>query len=145
MPSLAAYGKETEEPMQFLGEALSYCSIFAGDSVLDHYMADRLKEEPFNFEAGTQFYVADGTSTIWMQGGFQPLKGGAPWYYSGTPGLENADALIVPRCPIQVKSQRVMLAAIEETDTVFGDPISDDVMTVYPIVRTSAAGTTAPQ
>ena len=137
MPALVPYVTEDAlfEPVTFLGEVLPRCNLQAGDVAMHRYMADRLKEPPFNFGPDTQFFVADIASAIWMLGGFEPLKGGAPWYYSGTPGIENADAIIVPTCPIDTEIERNALAAIERAGLTLRPPLRDETMLVYPIVK----------
>lgn len=137
IPALAPYGIENEalEPVSFLGEDLPRCSLHAGDAAVHAYMGDKLKEAPFNFPPETQFFVADIASVIWMVGGFTPLEGGAPWYYSGTPGIANADAILVPLCPIDTAIQRASLAALEGAGLVLRQPIRDEVMLVYPIKK----------
>lgn len=136
-PELAPYVIEDEmfEPVTFLGETLPLCSLQAGDSALHAYMADRLKEPPFNYPPEAQFFVTDIASGIWILGGFAPLKGGAPWYYSGTPGIENADAIIVPTCPLDVEVERNALKAVEQAGLTLRPPLRDPMMLVYPIVR----------
>lgn len=130
-----AYEDEEFEPASFLGETLPYCRLLGGDQAVDAYTADRLKEPPFNFGTDTQFFVADVVSSVWIFGGFAPLEGGAPWYYSGMPGLENADAIIVPLCPMIPDVQRDILAKLEVAGVKLGAPLRDPMMLVYPVVK----------
>lgn len=133
--ALATYVK-AEEPVMFLGEAFHNCSTTSGAVTVSRYMADRLRQEPFQFEARSQFFVADAVSLIWMAGGFEPLQGGAPWYYTGTPGIENAAALVVPLCPENAGFRNASLAALAENSNVtFGAPVYDDAMVVFPVLR----------
>lgn len=136
-PELAPYVIENErfEAVTFLGETLPRCTLQAGEVALHSYMADRLKQPPFNFPPESEFFVADIASGIWILGGFAPLKGGAPWYYSGVPGIEHADAIIVPTCPIDVSTQRHALEAIEQAGLTLRPPLRDPMMLVYPIVK----------
>lgn len=136
-PQLMAYvdPEEQPDPVTFLGETLPHCVLQMGDLAVNRYMADRLKEPPFNFPPDSQFFVADVASEIWVSGGFAPLKGGAPWYYSGTPGIENADAIIVPVCAFAPDVQQTALEAIEAAGLTLRPAIRDDLMLVYPIVR----------
>ncbi|SFJ72076.1 DUF998 domain-containing protein [Celeribacter neptunius] len=126
---------ERFEPVTFLGETLPRCSLQAGDLALHRYMADRLKEPPFNFPPESQFFMADIASAVWILGGFEPLEGGAPWYYSGTPGIEHADAIIVPTCPLDTEIERNALAALEMAGLKLRPPLRDPMMLVYPIIR----------
>ncbi|WP_139204522.1 YfhO family protein [Pacificibacter marinus] len=135
LPALADYGKALYDPVIFFGQKLPRCQIDAGDAVMQAYMADRLKEAPFGFGPEAQFFVTDMFSMTWMAGGFTPLQGGAPWYYSGTPGLENADAIVIPLCPLNPKTQAAALAAIEATGVPLEPVIRDEVMWVYKIKK----------
>jgi hypothetical protein len=117
----------------FMGDALPECQIYTGDALMHAYMADLLKDPPFNYGPRAQFFVADVATVIWMEGGFAPLKGGAPWYYSGTPGIDNAEAIIVPLCPVDMASRKAALEALSAADLNLGAPIRTEVMVVYPI------------
>ena len=136
-PELEPYIIESDrfEAVTFLGETLPRCTLQAGEVALHSYMADRLKQPPFNFPPESEFFVADIASGIWILGGFAPLEGGAPWYYSGVPGIEHADAIIVPTCPIDVSTQRHALEAIEQAGLTLRPPLRDPMMLVYPIVK----------
>ncbi|AJE45920.1 hypothetical protein [Celeribacter indicus] len=123
------------EPVTFLGERLPRCTLDSGDGAMHRYMADRLKEVPFNYPPEAQFFVADIASAIWILGDFAPLEGGAPWYYSGAPGVGHADAIIVPTCPIAPEVQRNALAAIEAAGLTLRPPLRDEMMLVYPVVK----------
>lgn len=135
MPAITTYeaADAAPEATTFMGEKLPRCARYSGDSAMDHYIADRLKSTPMNFPAQTRFFVADVVSMVWMVGGFQPLEGGAPWYYSGTPGAENADAIIVPLCPFAEEHRDVALKALEGAGLELGQPIRDEVFWVYPV------------
>lgn len=135
VPDLSSYGAPMDVPVMFLGEELPRCQVQSGDAVLHRYMADRLQDAPFNFAPQSQFFITDVATIISIEGGFAPLKGGAPWYYSGTPGIENADAIVIPLCPIDVRSQQTALAALENAGLVLSRPIRDEVMWVYPIKK----------
>jgi hypothetical protein len=130
--TLFFHGQAEEEP-QFLGELLPDCEVEFQGFDLQAVMADQLKTEPFGFDAGTQFYVADIASMIWMLGDFTPLNGEAPWYYSAAPGLENADALVVPLCPMSPAHRAVALRTIEESSVDLSGPMRSDLMLVFRI------------
>ncbi|MBU2865584.1 hypothetical protein [Pacificibacter marinus] len=135
VPALAIYGAPLSEPMTFQGAELPRCTLDSGQGPLDTYMAQTLRGAPYGFGSLTQVFVTDLVSSIWIEGGFAPLKGGAPWYYSGLPGIENADVIVVPVCPRDALVRRETLAAIEQADLTLGAPIKNDVMWVYPIKK----------
>ena len=60
-------------------------------------------------------------SSIWLFGDFAPVPGGSPWYYGGLPGIENADYLLVPLCPIIPQVRRMILEAIEAADVALDE------------------------
>lgn len=137
IPALAAFevASEGAQAPSFLGETLPRCSLFSGDAAMDRYIADRLHKEPMNFPEETQFFVADVASMVWMIGGFAPLEGGAPWYYAGTPGVENADAILIPMCPLSASYQKSALKALEHAGLRLSPPIKDAAFWIYPVVR----------
>ncbi|WP_417257953.1 hypothetical protein [Celeribacter sp.] len=136
-PALAAYEAESKarDATTFLGETLPRCTLMSGDTAMDRYISAQLKKPPLNYPPEAQFYVADVASMVWMIGGFTPLKEGAPWYYAGTPGLENADAIIVPLCPLSEAYRKASLKALESAGLQLKPAIRDDAFLIYPIVK----------
>ena len=65
--------------------------------------------------AGSKIFIADVFSTLWLFGDFEPLKNGAPWYYGGLPGFEDADYLLIPLCPGVLSVRAEVLAAVEDS------------------------------
>ncbi|WP_417241676.1 hypothetical protein [Celeribacter sp.] len=137
IPALAAYEVESKarDVTTFMGEDLPRCTLVSGDAAMDRYIAAQLKKPPLNYPPETQFYVADVSSMVWMIGGFTPLEGGAPWYYDGTPGLENADAILVPLCPASAAYRTTSLKALEAAGLRLKPAIHDDAFLVYPIIK----------
>ncbi len=70
----------------------------------------RLDMMPETF--GKSAVYADWVNAVWLFSNLEPVKGGAPWYYGGTPGFENADYLVVPLCPMGPPIRRIILAEI---------------------------------
>ncbi len=62
--------------------------------------------------AGKSTIYADWVNSLWMFSDLEPLQGGAPWYYGGSPGFENADYLVVPLCPMGPSVRRLILEEI---------------------------------
>lgn len=94
------------------GEELPECQIEGGITVWFEIVTDDLAAAGYGGAAilGTDLY-----SAYWMFGDFRPVKGAAPWYYGGLPGVENADYIVVPTCPMAFTLRSSMLAALEET------------------------------
>jgi len=88
---------ERETPPTFMGENLKDCTLELGlQAVMDAITRDL---EGAGLADGRSILAADLFSSFWLFGALDPLEGGAPWYYGGLPGWENADYLLVPSCP----------------------------------------------
>ncbi len=94
------------------GEVLPDCEQQTGMSALFTAMSRDLEAAGY---AGKRVLAADLFTLFWMFGDFQPVKGAAPWYYGGVPGVENADLIVVPLCPIAKNVRAEMLKALEES------------------------------
>ncbi|MBV1864346.1 MAG: hypothetical protein KUG74_07890 [Rhodobacteraceae bacterium] len=68
--------------------------------------------------AGKTVLYTDWVNSLWMFSKLEPLPGGAPWYYGGTPGFQNADYLVVPLCPMGPSVRRTMLDQIAADPTL---------------------------
>lgn len=62
--------------------------------------------------AGKTVLYADWVNALWMFSAVKPLPQGAPWYYGGAPGFQNADFLVVPMCPMGPFVRRIILQEI---------------------------------
>jgi len=88
---------ERDAPPRFMGEELEECSLERGVlAVMDAVARDL---EAAGLAEGRSALVTDLLNSFWLFGALEPLEGGAPWQYSGLPGWEDADYLLVPRCP----------------------------------------------
>ena len=94
-----------------LGRPLEECVLEGG---LEIAFATTMRELEADEETrGKPLFVADIVTGYWLYGRrTPPLQGGAPWYYAGTPGIEQAELLLVPRCPVSGRARRVALAEI---------------------------------
>lgn len=115
---LARYreGANREETAIFLGEHLPTCALEIGlPSVFDAIARDM---EEHGIGRGESVFVADLFSSIlWLYGDFAPLMHGAPWYYGGLPGYDEARYLVVTHCPVVQEVQTRILNAITERGT----------------------------
>lgn len=59
-------------------------------------------------------FTADTFGSFWLFGDLDPTVGGAPWYYGGLTGLNQADYVLVPRCAITPRAQKSILSEISE-------------------------------
>jgi len=109
LPWQAAQAEEAAQT--FGGRALPDCKLDGGilavtkASVDELAAAGRLPER--------QPFVADLFAPHWLFADMAPLPGGAPWYYSGLPGFDNATHLLVPTCPASPDVRKRVLAALE--------------------------------
>ncbi len=108
---------QREEPTVFNGETLPDCELSLGMSAWFDTIAGDL--DGAGLTAGKSIFAADLISSYWLFGDLEPLKGGAPWYYGGLPGIENADYLLVPLCPLTQGWRGKILAKIDQAGLEF--------------------------
>ncbi|MEL6522094.1 MAG: hypothetical protein AAFQ66_14090 [Pseudomonadota bacterium] len=101
------------ETVSFQGKELARCEISAGELGALRALALDLEQAGF---AGARIFTLDVFSSTWLLGNFDRLENGAPWYYSGSPGLESATHILVPGCPIAAAVQREIAKAVNELD-----------------------------
>ncbi len=65
--------------------------------------------------------MADVINPLALYGNFRPLPDAAPWYYSGLPGLDGADVILVPRCAIAPHVRADILTTLAES----GSPLRE--------------------
>lgn len=101
-----------EDPIEFQGQVIETCSLELG---LPKFMDTIARDlEGAGLADGMSLFAADLLSSHWLFGDFEPLKQGAPWYYGGVPGLNDADYLLVPLCPISSDVQRQIIEVVVE-------------------------------
>ncbi len=107
---------DRDEPAKFLGEELPGCELALGLSAWFDAITEDLEASG---HAGERIFAADLFSSFWLFGDLKPLRHGAPWYYAGLPGLDSADALLVPLCPVTPKIRKQILDEIEKRGLPF--------------------------
>lgn len=100
-----------EDPPVLNGESLPECQIEGGISAWFELVDDDLTRAGY---AGSAILGTDLYSAYWMFGDFRPVSGAAPWYYGGLPGVENADYIVVPICPMAFTLRSDMLKSFAE-------------------------------
>ncbi len=95
-----------------LGETLPVCEQRTGMAALFDVAVKDLDAAGFG---GTRLMAADVFSVFWLFGDFQPVRGAAPWYYGGLPGIENTDYIFIPICPVDMTVRATMLKALAES------------------------------
>jgi len=104
-------GKEVPKPTVLNGETLPECELQMGFNAWFETAAADLETAGYG---GSSVLVADLFSALWLYGPFKPVKGGAPWYYGGAPGIEAADHVLVPLCPTGLSRRTEIVKAIAD-------------------------------
>lgn len=112
------------KPTVLAGELLPDCQKTTGLVAELVETGKRLDQLPQT--NGAQVLYADWVNGLWLFSNTLPLKGGAPWYYGGTPGFEAADYLVVPLCPMGQDVRRMVLAEIEKDPALSFSEVSRD-------------------
>jgi hypothetical protein len=110
----ASYRSRTERPGTAMlnGEALPECQLEGGTNAWFETVTADLTAAGYG---GTSLIGTDLFSAYWMFGDFKPVRGAAPWTYGGLPGIDNADYVVVPLCPMSTKLRAGMLKALAES------------------------------
>ncbi|KPP84925.1 MAG: Protein of unknown function (DUF2029) [Rhodobacteraceae bacterium HLUCCA08] len=103
---------DRDAPSVFRGETFDYCTVELGLPSVMQAIADDL--DAAGLAEGRRVFAADIFSSYWLFGSLEPLAGGAPWYYGGLAGWDDADYLLVPLCPVAQDVQRMILEDIED-------------------------------
>ena len=110
----ATKGESTDKPRKpavLNGETLPECELSMGYDAWFETAAADLVQAGY---AHSRVLVADLFSALWLYGPFEPVKGAAPWYYGGTPGIEAADHVLVPLCPTGESRRDEIVKAIAD-------------------------------
>ncbi len=121
---LALYGVEDsgsgngkDETATLMGEVLQDCELEGG---LEIWLTAMTRDiEQAGLARNKRILAADLISSHWLfSRQLLPLRGGAPWYYGGLPGIESADYLLVPQCPLLRRARRMILEEIDKADQI---------------------------
>ncbi|SMR71242.1 hypothetical protein SAMN04488030_0869 [Aliiroseovarius halocynthiae] len=108
--SYKEYAKRDSTSVKFLGEDIPFCTLEVGLVGWFETIANDLAN--WDGGKGKQFFTADLLSSHWLYADLTPLKKGAPWYYGELSGIENADYLLVPNCPVSAETRKTILNEI---------------------------------
>lgn len=103
--------EQPRKPAVLNGETLPECEMMMGYVAWFETLAADLTQAGY---ARSRVLVADLFSALWLYGPFEPIKGAAPWYYGGTPGIEAADHVLVPLCPTGETRRNEIVTALAE-------------------------------
>ena len=108
---LSAYEDRDPDPV-LMGETFPVCNVGVGmPRVIDVIARDI---EDAGLASGKSLFATDVITSYWMFNDLEPLDQGTPWYYGGAPGLENADYVMVPLCPVVQRVQSLVLNTLDE-------------------------------
>ena len=101
---------ERPEPTVLQGRTLRQCKLTGGLIAWLSALAADLEARGYG---GRRVLSADIFGGAWLFGDLKPVPGAAPWYYGGAPGIEAAEYLLVPACPV---APEVRHAFVQEID-----------------------------
>ncbi|MCP5086824.1 MAG: hypothetical protein GY952_08495 [Rhodobacteraceae bacterium] len=114
------------KPTILAGETLPECANANGLVAALKETGRRMDEIPETHSK--QALYTDWVNAVWLFSKIEPLAHGAPWYYGGNPGFENADYLIVPLCPMGLPIRRIILEQVAtDPNLKFGEVFRDDL------------------
>ncbi len=99
----------------FKGRDLDYCTLELGMVVWFRAVSQDIADWS---GGGKSLFSADLLSSYWLYADLTPLRGGAPWYYGALSGIENADYLLVPTCPLSADTRRKILDEVSGQDWI---------------------------
>ena len=99
------------DPVFLNGEELPECELEGAMQAWFELVTDDLEEAGY---AGSALLGTDLYSAYWLFGDFRNVEGGAPWYYGGIAGVENADYIVIPLCPMALNLREAMMKALDE-------------------------------
>ncbi len=82
-----------------------------------------------------RLFVADVLSIQWSFALAEPLKGGAPWYYDGLPGIGTATHVLVPLCPVQPAARTHAIAELDAADLALSEVQTTPLYRLFEIQR----------
>lgn len=102
-------------PAVLKGEVLPECRLDNGISAMHSAVVADMAAA--GLTGGRKVFAADLLNAYWLFGDLAPLAGNAPWYYRGLGGLEDADYVLVPLCPLSPPGRALILRALQERGT----------------------------
>ena len=111
------------------GERLIDCSLKDGYSGWTQKMLGQLGA--VEAAVGRRVMVADIYDHLWLYGPFERNIGAAPWYYGTDDGIDGAEFVMVPLCPMSADARRTKLKLIEEKGWTLEEEIRSDLFILY--------------
>ncbi|MEX0969011.1 MAG: hypothetical protein WD046_01050 [Paracoccaceae bacterium] len=107
-----APGLSDGEPLrEFNGVTVPDCRLNDGLVRLAVAYAQAVVAHTGDKDAGV--FLADLVNIMPLISDLRVLRGGAPWYYGADPGFDDADYVVLPKCPLSVDAREKAMDALE--------------------------------
>lgn len=116
---------------EFQGLTFPYCNWLAGTLAALERMAEDLADA--GLQPGSRLFVTDNLSALWLFGDFAPTPGGAPWYYGGLSGFENADYVVIPKCALVARVRGIMIDDLNASGAGFSLVRDNEILSLFRI------------
>lgn len=129
-PDLRGVAVRFERPLgtYVLEEDDSECTLAGGSVAHMRAMAERLEGAGLG---GQPAYVAGLFNTLWLYGDFEPLTGGAPWYYGSLPGIEAAGVFVLPECSFKPEFKALAMEEIKARGIRLAPLYQDELLSAF--------------
>ncbi len=127
----AKYAAEISRPPVTVFEGVTFpsCEWMAGSRAMLETLGNDLTAA--GLEPGSRLFTADLLATYWFFAPVSPPEGGAPWYYGGVSGLDNADYVLVPKCAFTSRVRNVILRDLAKSGAEFSLVRDNDLMALF--------------
>jgi hypothetical protein len=119
---------ERPEPTVLQGRTLRQCKLSSGLIAWLSAIAADLEARGYG---GRRVLSADLYGGVWLFGNLRPVSGSAPWYYGGAPGIEAAEYLLVPACPVAPEVRHAFVQQIEAQKIGLAELVRTPLYTLY--------------
>ncbi|MEM9319233.1 MAG: hypothetical protein AAGA70_09525 [Pseudomonadota bacterium] len=122
------YSHEPEPPLEFRGEVMRHCTSAVAASYYASIAADLTER---GLAQNSAIFTADLINPLWLYGPYLPVPNGAPWHYSGLPGLSRADFVLVPTCPSTLDVWQTILTELDDQNVPLTEIVRTPVYRLY--------------
>ena len=122
-----AFGRS--EPLVIGGVNIPNCEMSGGPRALLIESAREMRDAGVG--DNSQIFSADLVQSFWLYGGFEPLVGGAPWYYKDLSGIENADYIVVLKCAYEARTRDLIVEELKQANLPLNLVRDSDLMALF--------------
>lgn len=137
-PRYAGFAEAARRPERliFEGVEIPHCNLLGGLASRFEMIADSLVED--GVEEGASIFTTGVVSAWWLFGPFEPLRGGAPWYYGDLTGLPNADYVLIPKCSYNDRIRRIIVEELRAADVSLTLVADNDLYALFEPAQAAA-------